>query len=69
MLEWLVIIAAIVATVRIADMEGRSPVIWGAITFCLCFLSFMIPLPFIRIGIALAVAYGSMFACKLISER
>ena len=67
--ELVVVVAAIVVMVRVADAERRSPVIWGAITFGLCFLSFMIPLPFLRVGIALVVSYGAMFACKLLGQR
>ena len=50
MLGWLMIGASVVIMSRVADSEDRSPIIWGAITFALCFGStFIIPFPFVNI--------------------
>ena len=68
-MELVRVIFAIVVMVRVADAENRSPIIWGAATFLLCMLSLAIPLPFLRILIALAVSVGALFASKMLRGR
>ena len=68
MLELILVVAAIVLMVRIADAEGRSGIIWGAVTFGICMAPCAIPLPFIRIAIAAPLSYGIMFSIKLATE-
>lgn len=45
-------IAACVIMSKIASADDESPMIWGSVTFGLCFLSLFIPIPFLRILIA-----------------
>ena len=62
MFGWLMIGASVVIMYRVADAEDRSGILWGAITFALCFGStFIIPLPLINIIMGLAVSFLSMF--------
>ena len=67
MFGWLMIGASVVVMYRVADAEDRSPILWGAITFALCFGSmFIIPLPFINIFIGLVVSFLSMFILNVV---
>ena len=63
------VIFAIVVMVRVADAENRSPIIWGAMTFLLCMFSLAIPLPFLRVLMALGVSLGALFTSKMLSAR
>jgi hypothetical protein len=59
--------AAVVIMTKAAEMEGRSTVLWGVVTFILCLLcGIFIPLPLINIVIGLVISYLAMFAVKLI---
>ena len=69
MFELLIIAVAIAVMVRVANLENRSPFIWGCVTFALCFLSLTIPFPFLRVVLAMAVSFGAMFVSKLITGR
>ena len=69
MFEWLMIAAAVFVMVKAADAEGRSSVLWGFLTFGICMVCRVIPLPLVRILIAAVISYGAMFVHKLISER
>lgn len=69
MLGWLVLAAAITVMVKVAEIEGRSTVFWGVVTFGLCFLSMMyVPLPFINISLGLVASYLLMFVMKLVGR-
>ena len=70
MLEIFVCIATIVAMAKIASADDQSPLLWGLITFALvaaCVV--LIPLPFIRVGIAFVVAIAAMITYKVVSNR
>ena len=67
-LECVLIIALIVFMARLAGQENRSGLLWGLVTFALCFLCSLIPLPFVRVLIAGAISFGAMFAAKLIRD-
>lgn len=60
MIGWIVLIACVVLMYRVAEMENLSGLIWGAVTFVLCFLCSMIPIPFINILIGLAISFVAM---------
>jgi hypothetical protein len=66
MIEIAVIVAACVLMWRVAAMDDGSPVIWAAVTLGLCLASLAIPLPFVRVLIAVAVAFVAMIAVKVI---
>jgi hypothetical protein len=66
----LTIIAAITIMAKAAEMEGRSPEVWGIVTFLLCLLcSWIIPLPLINIVIGLVISFLALFATKVIEEK
>jgi hypothetical protein len=52
MFEIALAVLAGVAVGKIADVEGRSALMWGIITVALCFASLAIPLPFLRVILA-----------------
>lgn len=69
MLEWFLIILSAVGMGRIAYSEGRSPIVWGALTGVLCFLCVLfIPLPLLNIGIGLAASFIIMTVTKMIQN-
>jgi hypothetical protein len=70
MFELIVGFLAIGAMVKIADADNQSSLLWGAATFGLIVLcSILIPLPFLRIGIAFVLAFIAMTAYKVIANR
>ncbi len=58
MYEILLAMAASVGMGRLAEKDGHSSAVWGSISFVLCLLSLLIPIPFLRIGIACAVVFA-----------
>jgi hypothetical protein len=69
MIEIFLAIAASVAMGKIADADGRSPIVWGIITLATCAGSFAIPLPFLRILLAFIVAFVAMMVAKARAGR
>lgn len=71
MLELVMIAAACIAMYRIADAdEQASPVIWSVITLLICIAAIAFaPLPLIRIGLALLVAFLVMTGYKIAADR
>ena len=70
MLELIVASAVVVAMVKIAGADDQSPLLWGGIAFLLtaaCVV--LIPLPFIRVGIAFALSFVAMIAYKVLKDR
>jgi hypothetical protein len=61
-------IAMCVIIGKIADADGQSGVIWGAVTFLLCIGSLAVPLPFLRIMIAGVAAVALMIGWKAVSR-
>lgn len=68
-MEFVIVIAAIVAMAKIADADGRSSIVWGTITFVICAASFAIPLPFLRILLAFIAAFIAMMVAKARAGR
>jgi hypothetical protein len=65
MFELILSVAAAIAISRLAEADRGEGLKWGAITFGLCLAAFfLIPLPFLRILLACAVAFGLMTAMK-----
>ena len=65
MFEIIAIIAASVALGRFAESQGDSALKWGGITFAACLVSLLlIPIPFLRILIALGAVFGLMTVTK-----
>jgi hypothetical protein len=53
---------------KIADVDGQSALLWGAITFLLCLASLLIPIPHARFLIAGVVAFTAMIVVKMIRK-
>ena len=69
MCEIVMCVFVIVAMVKIASHEDLSPWVWGAISFAICILSLAIPLPFIRVGVALVLSFAAMMLYNVIQSR
>ena len=57
MFELILIVGAAIGMSRMAEADRGEGFKWGAITFGLCLLSLLIPLPFLRILIAIIAAF------------
>ncbi len=63
----LMLVCAIIIMVKVADIEGRSSLVWGFATFVSCVAcSMLIPWPLIDVFMGLVVSYGAMFTLKLV---
>jgi len=51
---------------QVANADNRSPLLWAAITFLLCLISLLIPVPFFRLLLPMLVVLVAMFVCNLI---
>ena len=70
MLEIVMIAASVVLMYRIAEIEQRSGLVWAFLTGAACIGSlFVIPLPLLRIGIALAAVFTGMLVCRIVAKR
>ena len=68
MLELLMIGASVVAMYRIAEMEKKSGLAWGALTLGLCVgCMFLISWPYLNIGIGFALSLGAMFITNILT--
>lgn len=68
MLSLIMIVCAVIIMSKAAEMEGRSSVIWGALTLMICFASAYIPLPLLNILIGLGISFAAMFVMNLIRK-
>ena len=63
MLGLLLIIGMCIAMSRVAEEDGKSGFMWGAITFVICFVcSLVIPLPMLNILIGGVITFVVMAA-------
>ena len=65
MIGIVMIVASVIAMAKIASMEGRSPVIWGALTLVICFASGIIPIPLVNILIGFILSFMILFIVKM----
>ena len=70
MIGWLVLIAAVVAMYRIADAEGKSGLLWGALTFVLCLaMAFLMPnWPIVNVALGGIASFVVMFVYKIVKN-
>lgn len=69
MIELVMVIAAVVLAAKVADIENKSPWLWGGLAFGLCFASMFFPyLPFIRVFIAAVLVIVLMMTTKLFGK-
>jgi hypothetical protein len=60
----------ILSMVKIADHDNQSPLLWGIVTFLITAACIsLIPIPFIRIGIAGLLVFVGMIGYKTIADR
>ena len=64
MFEILLVIAAVISMGRFAEADRGEGFKWGAITLVLCLLSFLIPLPFLRMLLACGLVFFLMTVTK-----
>jgi hypothetical protein len=71
MIELLMIAAVVVAMGKIADIENRSALVWGALALVLSIgMMFAMPtLPYLRVGIAFVLLFILMMVMKAVSGR
>lgn len=70
MIGWIITIMACAGMAKIAGNEGRSGLLWGMITFLLCFgAAYIIPFPLVNVGIGLVISFIVYTAVKIIQER
>jgi len=62
--ELLMLVGATIAVSRMAEHDRSEGFKWGAITFALCFASLFAPLPFLRMLLAIGVAFILMMSSK-----
>jgi succinate-acetate transporter protein len=63
-MEYLLGICAVIAMAKVADADGRSGLVWGIITVFIVVGCFFIPLPFLRVLIALIIAFVALMVRK-----
>ena len=69
MIEIAVVCAAVVAMVRIAAVEGKSPALWGVITSVSCGLAILfVPAPFLRVGMGFGLSFAAMFVANIVGK-
>lgn len=64
MFEFILIIAAAIAMGRFAETDRNEGLKWGAITFGLGLASLLIPLPFLRVIVAIGISFVLMTVTK-----
>jgi chromate transport protein ChrA len=69
MLELIVVALVVAATCKIASADNQSPIIWGSVTLLFCFGCFLIPMPFLRVGLAFILAFVAMIGYKTVANR
>ncbi len=62
--EIILTIAAVIAISRMAETDRGEGFKWGAITLGLCVMSFFLPIPFLRILVAIGLSFGLMTFTK-----
>ena len=67
-MELMLVVAAVVFMVKVADAENKSCWFWGALTLGLCVLSGTLPLPYLRILIATIISFVIMVVQNLLAK-
>ena len=69
MLEIALGIAVCVMMGKLAEAEDRSQLLWFFITLLICIGSLAIPVPFLRMLVGGAVAFGLLMGAKILGDR
>jgi hypothetical protein len=70
MIGWFVLAAAVVAMYRIADVEGKSGLLWGGLTFAICIaMAFLLPnWPIVNVALGGIASFIVMFVYKIVTN-
>ena len=70
MIGWLVLGAAVMAMYRIADAEGKSGLMWGAMTLVICLaMAFLMPnWPIVNVALGGVASFLVMFVYKIVKN-
>ena len=65
---WLLVIGTAVSVVyKVAEMEKRSGLLWGALTLGICLgCAFTLPWPFLNLFIGFILSLGAMFTVNIV---
>lgn len=69
MIEIALGITLCVAMGKIASADDQSGILWGFLTFLIVLASMAIPLPFLRVLIACAIAFVAFILWKTVADR
>lgn len=64
MFELILAVFAAIAMGRFGEADRSQGLQWGLITFALCLVSFLIPLPYLRIGLVCIIVFVLMTVTK-----
>ncbi|GEM_PF-1363612 len=68
MLEILLAFLLVAVMAKVADSDNMSAIIWGCVTFLVCLGCLFIPIPFLRLGIAIIIVFAAMTGYKMIAK-
>ncbi len=64
MFELIMLVAASIAFGRMAEQDRGEGLKWGLITAAICLVSFLLPFPFLRMLVAIGIAFVAMTVSK-----
>jgi hypothetical protein len=69
MFDIVITVAGVVLMAKVADMENRSTIFWGAVTLLLCLVAmFVFRIPYLGVAGAVIASFLLMFAAKLLQR-
>ncbi len=69
MIGIVIIVAAVVMMVKVADIENRSPVVWGSLTVASCIGAVaLIPVPLVNLLVGVVAPLVGMFVLKALGR-
>ena len=70
MISLVMIIGSVIIMVKAAELEHRSPFLWGVYTLISCLVcARLIPMPLVNIFIGLVISFSTMFVSKIIQDK
>ncbi len=67
--EGILFALALLAVMRFASTDRKSPIHWGALMFLICGGALFIPVPYLRAFIAFVVCFVVMFVYNIVTAR
>lgn len=68
MLELILAFLLCAVMAKVADADGLSGIIWGCITFVIALACLLIPIPFLRLGVAMVLVFAAMLGYKMVAQ-